>query len=113
MIGAAIAIRRNSHLQIDILINLLKPKRAEHILTIIATIWPAWCSWYSCCPVLSSPWCSHRRPHHVMRGLKIPMSIPYASIPVGVALMILTSIEVLLKNISAAARGRPKEVPDQ
>ena len=37
MIGAAIAIRRNSHLQIDILINLMKPK-VRTILTIIATL---------------------------------------------------------------------------
>ena len=35
MIGAAIAIRRNSHLQIDILINLMKPK-VRTILTISA-----------------------------------------------------------------------------
>ena len=33
MIGAAIAIRRNSHLQIDILINLMKPK-VRTILTL-------------------------------------------------------------------------------
>ena len=37
MIGAAIDIRRNSHLQIDILINLMKPK-VRTILTIIATL---------------------------------------------------------------------------
>ena len=37
MIGAAIAIRRNSHLQIDILINLMNPK-VRTILTIIATL---------------------------------------------------------------------------
>lgn len=39
------------------------------------------------------------------------MSIPYASIPIGVALMILTSIEVILKSVEALVH--PKEVSDQ
>ena len=41
-------------------------------------------------------------------GLGIPMSIPYSCMPVGIVLMLLTSIEVLFKNISAL-RGAGKE----
>ena len=85
MLAAAIAVRRNSHMQIDILINLFS-ERVKHIFTIISTI-------------------------AVTPGLKIPMSIPYASIPIGVALMILTSIEVILKSVEALVH--PKEVSDQ
>ena len=63
MLAAAIAVRRNSHMQIDILINLFS-ERVKHIFTII-----------------------------------------------GVALMILTSIEVILKSVEALVH--PKEVSDQ
>ena len=42
-------------------------------------------------------------------GLGIPMSIPYSCMPVGIVLMLLTSLEVLLKNI-AALREPGKEV---
>ena len=37
MLAAAIAVRRNSHMQIDILINLFS-ERVKHIFTIISTI---------------------------------------------------------------------------
>lgn len=37
MIAAAIATRKNSHLQVDFLINLLKPK-VKYIFTIVATL---------------------------------------------------------------------------
>ena len=37
VLAAAIAVRRNSHMQIDILINLFS-ERVKHIFTIISTI---------------------------------------------------------------------------
>ena len=36
---------------------------------------------------------------NVSPGLGIPMSIPYACVPLGAVLMILTSIEVILKTV--------------
>ena len=97
MIGAAIAIRRNSHLQIDILINLMKPK-VRTILTIIATlagmVFMVFLLSYSITLVQTGA-------RTMSAGLGIPMSIPYSCMPVGIVLMLLTSIEVLFKNISA------------
>ena len=78
MIGAAIAIRRNSHLQIDILL-------LSYSITLVQT-----------------------GARTMSAGLGIPMSIPYSCMPVGIVLMLLTSIEVLFKNISAL-RGAGKE----
>ena len=102
MIGAAIAIRRNSHLQIDILINLMKPK-VRTILTIIATlagmVFMVFLLSYSITLVQTGA-------RTMSAGLGIPMSIPYSCMPVGIVLMLLTSIEVLFKNISALRRGR-------
>ena len=101
MIGAAIA---NSHLQIDILINLMKPK-VRTILTIIATlagmVFMVFLLSYSITLVQTGA-------RTMSAGLGIPMSIPYSCMPVGIVLMLLTSIEVLFKNISAL-RGAGKE----
>ena len=45
-IAAAIALRRGSHLQVDVFLNLLKP-RAKCIYTIVVPYW-AYC-FYVCC----------------------------------------------------------------
>ena len=97
MIGAAMAIRRNSHLQIYININLLKPK-TRCVFTIVATVagivFMAFLFSYSLTLVQTGA-------RTMSAGLGIPMSIPYACMPIGLVLMILTSIEVICKNIIA------------
>ena len=107
MLAAAIAVRRNSHMQIDILINLFS-ERVKHIFTIISTI--AGIGFMVLLFQYSLGLCATGAAN-VTPGLKIPMSIPYASIPIGVALMILTSIEVILKSVEALVH--PQEVSDQ
>ena len=92
MIGAAIAIRRNSHLQIDILII---------IATLAGMVFMVFLLSYSITLVQTGA-------RTMSAGLGIPMSIPYSCMPVGIVLMLLTSIEVLFKNISAL-RGAGKE----
>jgi len=95
MMAAAIAIRRNSHLQIDVLINNFGPK-LKSFFTIVATVagivFLAFLFKYSldlCVAAFTN----------ISAGLNLSMAIPYASIPMGCILMILTSIEVVLKNI--------------
>ena len=39
-------------------------------------------------------------------GLGLPMSVPYTCVPIGTALMVLTSVEVILKNIQELADGK-------
>ena len=95
LLAASIAVRRNSHLQIDVLINCFSPK-LKRIFTIAATlagiVFLALLFWYSLdlCMTATS---------NVSPGLGIPMSIPYACVPLGAVLMILTSIEVILKTV--------------
>ena len=76
MVAAAIATRRNSHLQVDAFIGILKP-RTKAI--------------------------------YVSAGLKIPMSVPYACMPIGAVLMILTSIEVIMKQLAEIAELSRRE----
>jgi len=109
MIAAAIATRKNSHLQVDFLINLLKP-RLKYIFTIVATlagmVFLGFLFNYSLtlCQTAAS---------NISAGLKISMSIPYACMPIGTVLMLLTSLEVILKNVSAIGELNKREVSVQ
>lgn len=97
MIAAAIAVRRNSHLQIDILINLLSPKMKK-IFTIAATL--AGIVFLALLFKYSLDLCAQAKAN-ISPGVGISMAIPYASMPIGIVLMILTSIEVVLHNLEA------------
>lgn len=95
MMAAAIAVRRNSHLQIDILLNVLKP-RARTIFTVCATAVGTVFLVYLF--ILSLELVRSGMPK-TSAGLGLPMSVPYTCVPVGTALMALTSVEVILKNL--------------
>lgn len=105
MIAAAIATRKNSHLQIDAFINMLKPK-TKAIYTIVATaigiVFLVFLLGYSMilCQAAAD---------NISAGLKIPMSIPYACMPIGAVLMILTSIEVILKQFAQIGKLNRRE----
>ena len=105
MIGAAIAIRRNSHLQIDILINCFSPK-VKRIFTIIATL--AGIVFLVLLFQYSLQLCTQAA-SNISPGVGISMAVPYAAMPIGIVLMILTSIEVVLENI---VKFRSEEVPN-
>ena len=95
MIAAAIAIRKNSHLQIDVLINCFKP-RTKTLFTLVSTLvgmaFLVFLLVYSIGLVKTGG-------TNISVGLNIPMSVPYASIPIGTVLMLLTSVEVVLKSV--------------
>ena len=105
MIAAAIAVRRNSHLQIDVLINCLKP-RMKYVFTIASTlvgiVFLLFLLVYSVGLVRTGG-------SNISVGLQVPMSVPYAAVPAGVVLMILTSVEVVLKNVDALRKGAEEE----
>jgi TRAP-type C4-dicarboxylate transport system, small permease component len=101
MIGAAIATRKNSHLQVDFLINLLKPKM-KALFTVVATsigmVFLVFLFSYSLTLVQTAS-------ANISAGLGIPMSIPYACMPIGIVLMMLTSLEVVFKNVEIMMKG--------
>ena len=84
-----------SHLQIDILLNVLKP-RVRTIFTICATAVGTVFLVYLF--ILSLELVRSGMPN-TSAGLGLPMSVPYTCVPVGTALMALTSVEVILKNL--------------
>lgn len=105
MLGSAIAARRNSHLQIDVFINVLK-NRTKCVFTIAATV----CAIvFICFLFMYSISLGQTAMTNMSAGLKIPMAIPYLSIPIGCVLIILTSLEVIFKQ---ARQFRHKCDPD-
>ena len=102
MMASAIAVRRNSHLQIDILLNALKP-HMRRIFTICATAVGTVFLVYLF--ILSLELVRSGMPN-TSAGLGLPMSVPYTCVPIGTALMVLTSVEVILKNIQELADER-------
>lgn len=109
MIAAAIATRKNSHLQVDFLINLLEPK-VKYIFTIVATL--AGIVFLGFLFNYSLTLCQTAA-NNISAGLKVSMSIPYACMPIGAALMILTSLEVIFHNIMQIRALGKKEVSVQ
>lgn len=101
MVGSAIALRKNSHLQIDMLINLLKP-RAKNVLTIVSTLVGIVFLGYLFVYSLNLMTLGMK---NVSAGLGFVMAIPYACIPLGVVLMVLTSIEVIFKQVEEMRLG--------
>ncbi len=101
MLGSAIALRKNSHLQIDILINLFKP-RARTIITIVSTLVGIVFLGYLFKYSLDLMKLGMR---NVSAGLGFVMAIPYACLPLGAALMVLTSLEVVFKGIEELRLG--------
>ena len=105
MLAASIAIRKNSHLQVDFLINLLKPKQKAaftSVATVLGIVFLGFLFSYSLtlCTAAGA---------NISPGIKVSMAVPYASMPIGVVLMILTSIEVVLKNLAFLYKGIDKE----
>ena len=103
-IAAAIALRANSHLQVDVFINLLKPKTKcayTIIVTLLGIVFLLILLVYSInlCRIASV---------NFTPGLQVSMAIPYACMPIGAFLMILTSIEVVGKNFEMM-KGKTEE----
>jgi TRAP-type C4-dicarboxylate transport system permease small subunit len=100
LLGSALATRKGSHLLVDVLINLFKPK-VRYLMVAISTIAGIGVLIilfkYGINLCVSSS--------GMFAGLKVKMSYIYASIPIGCVLMILFSIEVAYKNFKAAITG--------
>ncbi len=101
MVAAAIAIRKNSHLQIDVLINCFKP-RTKTAFTLVSTLVGMV---FLVCLLVYSIKLVQTGGTNISVGLNIPMSIPYATIPLGVVLMLLTSVEVVFKSVKELKEG--------
>ncbi len=95
LFGAAIAIRKCSHLQVDFLINML-PERARCIAMTICTL--AGDAFLVFFLIHGISLCQGTT-NSISSGTGIPMSYVYACLPIGAVLMLLASVEVILKEL--------------
>ena len=93
-LGSGIAVRKNRHLQVDVIINLYRPKY-RHLVTALCTalgiVFLIVLIKYSIS--LSS------NVSNVSAGLGIPIKYIYSSVTFGGILMLLFSIEIIALNI--------------
>lgn len=92
-LGAPLAARKSSHLQVDFLTNLYKPKMrclAVAVCTLLSIVFLAFLLKYGLSLCAQAPAKSSTLP--------IRMSTVYLCIPMGCILMILFCLEVVIKN---------------
>ena len=106
--GSSIAIRRNAHLRVDLLIDYLRPKY-RYIIQILTYPLILLFLIYLCklgMDLMDRTWVNKSA------GLRLPMAIPYSAIPVGGVFMILSCIEFIGKRVEALMNlGKPGQ-PD-
>ncbi|MDD5832733.1 MAG: TRAP transporter small permease [Clostridiales bacterium] len=94
LFGAAIAIRKGSHLQVDFLINML-PERARSLAVIACTIAGDAFLVFFFIHGISLVQGTFKS---ISSGTGIPMAYAYMCLPIGAVLMVMASIEVILKE---------------
>ena len=94
-LGASVAIRRNVHLRVDLVVDFLKP-RPRFVLQIVTYTLILIFLIYLCRLGIDL---MGRTIVNKSAGLRIPMAIPYSAIPVGGTLMILSCIEFIAKRV--------------
>lgn len=95
MLASCIAIRKDVHLKVDIVINMLKPKTraiSQVIAYIVIFV-------FLCVLLVLGIQLVMNTMANKSAGLRIPMAIPYLSIPIGTILMMLATIEFIGRNV--------------
>ena len=95
LLGAAIAVRKYSHLQVDFVINML-PARGRCIAVSLCTLVGIGFLGFFCQYGITL--CATTG-HSISAGTGLPMSVAYACLPIGSVLMILMSVEVILREL--------------
>ncbi|WP_319485952.1 TRAP transporter small permease [uncultured Cohaesibacter sp.] len=94
LLGAASALRRFQHIRIDFVVNLL-PERAQKLINFINYVLIVG---FLATLIKYGIAISLKTTHQISAGLHIPMSFMYMSIPVGSALMLLFTVQIILRD---------------
>ncbi len=102
MIGASVALRQLDHVGITLLVDML-PRRLALALFVIGqvlvSIFLVVLIWYSLRMTLEMG------PRQISSSLNLTMVVPYLSMPVGAAMMLIQQIAVLLEGIRRSRDG--------
>ena len=103
-IGAAYAVNEDAHIQITALINRLTGNKKKNLEIIVLSLWLVLSVWLTIEGVSLVGKVAEMG--QVSSALQIPMAIPYASVPVGAALMTIH----LVQKVAQVLEGNDKEV---
>jgi len=95
LLAASMAIRKNSHLRIDMLLDILSPRGRLVMQLINYTVLLGFLVYLA---VLSFKLVSNTT-NNLSAGLRVPMALPYACVLLGSVLMALSCVEFLCKLV--------------
>ena len=107
-IGAAYAVREDAHIRITALIGKLTGKKRKVSETVVLTLWLIFALWLTVEGILLVKEISIMG--QVSSAMRIPMTIPYASVPIGGALMSFRLIQKLILDIKGPQEELKEEV---
>ena len=107
-IGASYAVREDAHIRITALIGKLTGNKRRVSETVVLALWLIFALWLTVEGVLLVKEIAIMG--QVSSAMRIPMTIPYASVPLGGALM---SIRLVQKLIQGMKDGPQEEIKEE
>ena len=107
-IGAAYAVREDAHIRITALIGKLTGKKRKVSETVVLTLWLIFALWLTVEGILLVKEISIMG--QVSSAMRIPMTSPYASVPIGGALMSFRLIQKLILDMKGPQEELKEEV---
>ena len=107
-IGAAYAVREDAHIRITALIGKLTGKKRKVSETVVLTLWLIFALWLTVEGILLVKEISIMG--QVSSAMRIPMTIPYASVPIGGALMSFRLSQKLILDMKGPQEELKEEV---
>lgn len=107
-VGAAYAVHEDAHISITSLIGKFTGNKRKKIDLIVLAIWLVFSIWLTVEGVVLVKEISVM--NQVSSAMRIPMTVPYASVPIGCALMSIRIVQKIAEKLSADYSDEQKEV---
>lgn len=106
-IGASYAVREDAHIRITALIGKLTGNKRRVSETVVLALWLIFALWLAVEGVMLVKEIAVMG--QVSSAMRIPMTIPYASVPIGGALMSVRLVQKLIQDLKNDPREETKE----
>lgn len=106
-IGASYAVREDAHIRITALIGKLTGNKRRVSETVVLTLWLIFALWLTAEGVMLVREIAIMG--QVSSAMRIPMTIPYASVPIGGALMSIRLVQKLIRDLKSDSQEETKE----
>ena len=106
-IGASYAVREDAHIRITALIGKLTGNKRRVSETVVLALWLIFALWLTVEGVMLVKEIAVMG--QVSSAMRIPMTIPYASVPIGGALMSVRPVQKLIQDTTNDPQDETKE----